>query len=298
MTVRDTLLLFLLGALWGSSFLFVRIAVPVLGPFPLVEVRVLVGGLILLVYAAWTRQAPDFRRYGGRIMLLGLINNAVPFVMIAFAQLRLTASLAALINATVPLFSAVVAAIWIRERLTVPKLVGLFLGLVGVLMIVGWRADNLDPSRVGSILLSLGASLCYGVAVVYSKVAFRDVRSVSIATGQLLAASAWVLPLALLNPVTKPVSGGILLAVLGLAVLATSAAYLIYFYLIEHAGPTNAASSTLLIPFFSALWGAVFLGERLQPNELAGFAIILVSLLLVTGLWRRVVPNRAQEAVS
>ena len=285
MNYRDTLLLFVLAALWGASFLFVRIAVPVLGPFPLVASRVILGGVILLAYAAMTGQVPDWRTHCRRYVLIGLFNNAIPFTLIAVAQLELTASLAALLNSTTPLFSAVIAAIWIKDRLTVPKLVGLLLGMIGVGIIVGWQNEDVDSTWVLSVLLMLGASLSYGIAVVYGKVAFKGVNPISTSIGQLMASSVMIFPIAVLNPPEQPIQPIIIVSVLGLAMLSTSIAYLIYFHLIESAGPTNAASVTLLIPFFSSLWGAIFLGEQIHSNEIIGFIVILVGLVLVTGLW-------------
>jgi drug/metabolite transporter (DMT)-like permease len=287
MKLRDVALLFVLAGLWGASFLFIRVAVPVLGPFPLVAARVLLGGLILLAYAASIGQTPDARTHWRRYLMIGLLNNVIPFTLIATAQLHLTASFAALLNSPPPLFSAIVATIWIKDKLTAAKVIGLLLGITGVGVIVGWQPVPLGTEQWVSILLMLGAACSYGVAAVYGRVAFAGVNPVSTATGQLLASSAMMLPLALLNPPTKPVEPVTVMAMLGLAVLSTALAYLIYFHLIRSAGPTSAASVTLLIPFFSSLWGSIFLGEQLHANEVIGFGIILVGLLLVTGLWQQ-----------
>lgn len=292
MSLRDTFLLFVLAALWGASFLFVRVAVPILGPFPLVASRVLLGGVVLLIYALIIGQTLEWRKHWRRFAIIGLLNNVIPYTLIAIAQLTLTASLAALLNATVPLFSAVIAAIWINDRLTVPKVVGLFLGIIGVGIIMGWQNEGLDSTRIVSILLMLGATLSYGVAVVYGKIAFSGINPIATSTGQLLSSSALILPIAMFNPPTETITGVTVISVLGLAVLSTSIAYLIYFHLIESAGPTNAASVTLLIPFFSSLWGAIFLGEQLHLNEVIGFMVILAGLLLVTGLWKQIIHQR------
>ncbi len=287
MKLRDAALLFVLAALWGASFLFVRVAVPLFGPFPLVAARVFIGGSILFIYASIVRQRPDWRAHWRRFLLIGLFNNAIPFTLISAAQLHLTASFAALLNATTPLFSAVIAALWINDRLTLPKIVGLLLGIIGVGIIVGWQPEALDTARLISIGLMFGATLSYAIAAVYGKVAFKGVNPLATSTGQLLSAGALILPLALLNPPPQAVTPVALLALLGLATLSTALAYLIYFHLIASAGPTPAASVTLLIPFFSSLWGALFLGEQLHANEIVGFGVILAGLLLVTGLWRQ-----------
>jgi drug/metabolite transporter (DMT)-like permease len=288
MKLRDVALLFLLAAVWGASFLFVRVAVPVLGPFPLVATRVLLGGLILFGYAASVGHAPDVRTHWRRYLIIGLLNNAIPFTLIATAQLHLTASFAALLNSPPPLFSAVIAAIWIKDKLTAAKLIGLLLGILGVGVIVGWQPVPLASEQWISILLMLGAAFSYGLAAVYGRVAFSGANPISTATGQLLASSLLMLPLALLNPPTKAIEPVTIVAMLGLAVLSTALAYRIYFHLIRSAGPTSAASVTLLIPFFSSLWGSIFLGEQLFANEVIGFVIIVVGLLLVTGLWKQI----------
>ncbi len=285
---HDVVLLLLLAALWGASFLFVRIAVPILGPFSLVAARVSLGGLILLIYARLIHQQFNWRDNWRRYMLIGLFNNAIPFTLIATAQLNLTASFAALLNATTPLFSAVIAAVWLKDRLTAAKLSGLMLGIVGVAIVVGWQPEAVDSIRLISIALMLGATFSYGIAAVYGKIAFKGGQPIATATGQLLSSSVLMLPLAILNPPPQTLQPVTILAVIGLAVLSTAVAYIIYFHLISSAGPTSAASVTLLIPFFSSLWGAVFLNEQLYANEIFGFVVILIGLCLVTGLWKPV----------
>jgi len=290
---RDVALLLLLAGLWGASFLFVRVAVPVLGPFPLVAARVALGGVILLFYASLIRQRLDWRSNWRRYALIGLFNNAIPFTLIATAQLNLTASFAALLNATTPLFSAVVAAVWLKDRLTLAKLLGLVLGMMGVGIVVGWQPETVNAVRLMSIGLMLAATFSYGIAAVYGKVAFKNNQPIATATGQLLSSSVLMLPLAALNPPQQPIQSVTVVAVAGLAVLSTAIAYIIYFHLIGSAGPTTAASVTLLIPFFSSLWGAIFLNEQLYVNEVLGFLVILIGLCLVTGLWKQFVPKAA-----
>ncbi|MBK8024059.1 MAG: DMT family transporter [Chloroflexi bacterium] len=289
MKLRDAALLFVLAAIWGAAFLFVRVAVPVLGPFPLVASRLLLGGVLLFVYASAIKQTPNWRAHWRRYVMIGIFNNAIPYVLISTAQLHLTASFASLLNATTPLFSAVIAALWIQDRLTVPKLIGLGLGIVGVGVIVGWQQQQVDAVWIVSVLLMFVSACSYGIAAVYSKIAFKGISPVSTATGQLLVAGGVVLPFAVLNPPQMDVQPLTILAVVALATLSTAVAFQIYFHLIASAGPTSAASVTLLVPFFSSLWAAIFLGEQLHANEIVGFFIILVGLLLVTGLWRYVV---------
>lgn len=290
---HDAALLLLLAALWGASFLFVRVAVPVLGPFPLVAARVALGGTILFCYALFIGQRLDWRKNAWRYLLIGLFNNAIPFTLIATAQLNLTASFAALLNATTPLFSAIIAAVWLNDRLTAAKLVGLVLGMVGVAIVVGWQPEALDSAHLISVGLMLGATFSYGIAAVYGKIAFKGGQPIATATGQLLSSSLLMLPLAAINLPQQPIQPVTVAAMGGLAILSTAIAYIIYFHLIGSAGPTSAASVTLLIPFFSSLWGAVFLNEQLFVNEILGFGVILIGLCLVTGLWKQIIPKAA-----
>ncbi len=287
MKLRDWGLLLVLAALWGASFLFIRVAVPTLRPFPLVLARVLIAGGLLLLYASLIRQQPDFRARWRQYLLLGLLNNAVPFTLISVASLNLTASFASILNATTPLFSAIVAAIWLKDRLSIRKLVGLAIGLTGVALVVGWSPIPLDTAGLLAISASLGAALSYGLASVYGKVAFKGAQPLHTAIGQLLGAGLLIAPLAVANPPTAAPTTTVILDVLGLALPCTALAYLIYFRLITSAGPVSAASVTMLVPFFGILWGAVFLGERIQVVQFIGLLVIIAGLVLVTGIQLR-----------
>lgn len=155
MGARDLGALLLLGALWGASFIFIRVAVPVLGPFVLVDLRVLLAAAALVLCAVVGGRFPKLRSNWRRFLGLGFLNAAVPFTLIAASEINLTASLAAILNSTTPLFAAVVAAVWIREVLTPRRIGGLLLGIVGVAVVVGWTPVTLSPV----VLLSIGASL-------------------------------------------------------------------------------------------------------------------------------------------
>jgi drug/metabolite transporter (DMT)-like permease len=291
MKLRDFGLLLTLAAVWGASFLFIRMGAPVLRPFPLVTIRVLLAGIALLIYAVIVAHQVDWRARWQHYLMLGLLNNALPYVLIATAQLNLTASLASMLNATTPLFSAVVAALWLKDKLSGKKILGLVLGLVGVAIIVGWRPTPLDSVSILSIGASLGAAGSYGVASVYAKQYFKGVPVLSVAIGQLFSAGLFTLPLAVLNPPVAMPSLTIVLAMIGLALVSTAFAYLLYFRLIATAGPTAAASVTFLIPFFSSLWGFIFLQEGIDPSEIVGFGVILMGLVLVLGLQVRIPGN-------
>jgi len=245
--------LLLLSALWGGSFLFMRIAAPVLGPVLLIELRVLIAGVALLVYMLVTRSAFDLRARWKHYLVIGIINSAIPFTLIATAELYLTAGLAATLNATSPLFGAVVAAIWINEALTKKKVIGLALGLLGVSILVGWSPFPFSLTLAISVAASLAAAACYGIGGVYTKVYMQGASSKAVATCSQLGAALVLLPLTFVAPSRHAPTPIVLLAVIALALLCTAVAYLLYFWLIEHAGPTRALTVTFLAPIFGVL---------------------------------------------
>ena len=282
--------LLLLSALWGGSFLFMRIAAPVLGPVLLIELRVLIAGVALLVYMLVTRSAFDLRARWKHYLVIGIINSAIPFTLIATAELYLTAGLAATLNATSPLFGAVVAAIWINEAITKKKVIGLALGLLGVSILVGWSPFPFSLTLAISVAASLAAAACYGIGGVYTKVYMQGASSKAVATCSQLGAALVLLPLMFVAPSRHAHTPIVLLAVIALALLCTAVAYLLYFWLIEHAGPTRALTVTFLAPLFGVLWGTVLLSEPLSLSTFIGFGIILLGTGFVTGIRLRKEP--------
>lgn len=298
MKVRDGGMLLLLAALWGASFLFIRIASPVLGPLVLIDLRVLIAGAALICYALGFARLPVFWSRWKAYLLLGAVNAALPFTLIAFAELHLPVSLAAILNATTPLFTAIVAALWLHECLTAKKVLGLVIGVVGVSILVGWGTLPLNTSLFLSAGASLAAACCYGIGGVYSKVAFKGTPPLTLAIGQQLAAGFLLLPFAALKLPTSVPPLLVMLAVVGLALLSTSVGYLLYFHLLANIGPTNTLSVTFLVPAFGILWGMLFLGEPLSFAWLLGLAVILFSLVFVTGIRFRPLVEHHSHAVS
>lgn len=283
MGARDLGALILLAALWGASYIFIRVAVPALGPFVLMGVRVALAAAVLALYAAvLARGMPKLRARWREFLIVGATNSAIPFTLIAAAELRLTASLAAILNSTTALFAAVVAAAWIGEALTARKVAGLFIGIAGVAVLVGW-----DPVPLtGAVLLAVGAmltaSLSYAVGGVYVKRTFAGVPPLAMAIGQQTGAAVFLLPLAAATIPKETPSLPVVLAALGLTLLSTAVAYLLYFRLIENVGPTKTLTVTFLIPVFGLLFGVLLLGEPVGVGTLAGFGIILYGVALVT----------------
>lgn len=284
---KDFGALLLLAALWGGSFLFIRVAVPVLGPIVLAELRFAIAGMGLLLFAGARGALPGLRRAWWKYLVLGALNGAIPSVLIATAELHLTASLAAILNATVPLCTALAGAIWLKEPLRIRTAAGIALGIAGVAVLVGWSALPRTPAVVLSICASMGAASSFGLVNVFAKVAFVRAAPLTLAIGQQLGASALLLPLAVPAAATRGptirVTPLLACAVLALALLCTSLGYLLFFYLIVRAGPLGAASVTLLTPVTGIAWGALFLREPVRPGAIAGCAVILASVVLVTG---------------
>jgi drug/metabolite transporter (DMT)-like permease len=279
----DGLLLILLSALWGASYLFMRIAGPALGPVVLMAFRVSIAVVILFAYLGILRQWPDFRRYWKPFLLMGILNNVIPFILIANAVIHLNASIAAILNATTPLFTAVVAAWWIKEPFGVRKATGVVLGMAGVAVLVGWSPLPLTPGVIAAALQALLAALSYGLAAVHARRHFTGVPPLHAAVGQLSGSTTILLPLGVLWLPRTPPDARVALSVVGLAVACTALAYVMYFRLIATTGATAAATVTFLIPFFSVLWGVMFLGEPLSVGMFIGLGAILSSVWLVLG---------------
>ncbi len=293
-TKKEMAALLVLSALWGGSFLFMRVAAPVLGPILLIELRVGIAGLALLAYMTATRTLPQLGRHWRQYLVIGALNSALPFVLIATASLRLPASLTSTLNATTPLFGAVIAALWLGERLTVRKISGLLLGLAGVVALMGLGPIPLNTPNLLAAGASLLGALSYGIAAVYTKARVSAGEPRTLAVYSQLSAALLLLPLVPFNLPGQLPSGVVVASVLGLALLSTAVAYLLYFFLILNAGPTKATMVTYLAPAFGMLWGALLLQEQLGPGNALGFGLILTSVALVSGTPRSDAAVRAQ----
>jgi drug/metabolite transporter (DMT)-like permease len=284
MRPRDFAGLVLLGALWGGSFLFIRVAVPALGPFLLAELRVGLAAVALFLFALAAGRVPEIRHRWRSFLVLGFLNAAVPFSLISAAEIHLTASLAAILNSTTVMFSAIVAAVWIGDVLTARKAIGIVFGIIGVSVLVGWDPLPLSGGVLLAVAAMLVASLSYALGATYAKRSFSGIPPLGMAIGQLGGAVALLLPLAAVSIPEVAPSFVVALSMLGLALLSTSVAYLIYFRLIENVGPTSTVTVTLLVPVFGLLFGVLLLDEPFGPGTLAGLAIILTSVVLITGI--------------
>lgn len=282
MTPIDSVVLLVLSLVWGASYLFIRVAVPVFGPATLVVLRVALGAALLWGFALALRRPVELRRHAAPLLLLGLLNAALPYLLISAAELRLTASFAAVLSATTPLFAAGFGAVWLDERLTPPRIAGLFAGIVGVAVMVGWSPVALTTASLAlSILAMLAASASYAASGIYARLRLRDVPVHTLALGQQLGAFAWlVVPGIVLAPSVAP-SAVAIWSVLALGVLSTAVAYLLYFRLLERVGPTKTSTVTYLVPMVGLAWGAVFLDEPMSGGMFVGLGLVLGSVVLV-----------------
>ncbi|BCO26723.1 hypothetical protein MIZ03_1608 [Rhodoferax lithotrophicus] len=281
----------LLGAIWGSSFLFTRFGVAEFGAIPTAGLRVAIAALCLLPLLLARGQWPALRQHWKKIFLMGLFNSGIPFALYAYALLSISTGLSSLLNATVPLFGAMVAWLWLKDRPHGMKIVGLLIGFIGVAMLA-WGKASFKPDASGlatgwAVLACLGACLCYGISASFTKRYLSGQPSLVIATGsQIGAALGLALPTLWLWPSQMP-SLTAWLALLAVGVLCTGVAYVLYFRLIDKVGAAGSLTVTFLIPVFAVLYGVVFLGEAVTGWMVLCGSIILSGTALSMGLLKR-----------
>jgi drug/metabolite transporter (DMT)-like permease len=291
MSLRDWMLIVLLSLVWGGSFFFAEIALLAFGPLSVVALRVSIAAAILLIIMRLRGiPVPSGSEAWTGLAIMGLINNVVPFSLIVWGQVHVTSSVASIFNATTPLFTVVVAHFLTSdEKMTAPKLAGVLLGVAGVATMSGGTAlTGFDMANIGQFAI-LGAALSYALASIWGR-RLRGLPPLAAAAGMLLASSVVMVPLAMIAeaPLAASPSTGIVLAVIGLAAVSTSFAYLIYFRLLASAGSTNLMLVTLLIPVSAMSLGIAFLGERPGITAFLGMGLIFAGLACVDGrLFRR-----------
>ncbi len=285
MKASDVVELLILAALWGGSFLFLRIAAPVLGPIWLIEIRVLIAGLALLPLLIRANIWGEVRRNAFPLFVVGCINSALPFSLLAFASIFLPTGFTSILNATAPLFGTLVAAIWIKEKLTLGRAVGLALGFIGVMSLIGWKPLETTPSFLIAVGAGLLAALLYAIAAPYTQQQLSGVPPIAIATISQLSAAIFLLPALPFTPPKVIPSASVLLAVLTLALFCTSIAYLLYFRLIQNVGSTTALSVVYLVPVFAILWGAIFLSEPITIAMGLGCGLVLLGTAIANNLF-------------
>ncbi len=282
MPISSALQLIALAAIWGSSFLFMRISVTSLGPAYLIEARVLLAALFLLSVAFVMKRKLNLLQYKKHFFIIGLFNTALPFLLFAYAAQTLNASTLSILNSTAAIWGTAIGVIWTKTPLTKKASLGLVLGVIGVAILVGWDAESLGEDSGLAITAGIMAAACYGIASNYTKTA-PQISSFNNAHGNMWAASLIVLPLLPFFPARETVSIDIATSVVALGVLCTGVAYLLYFKLISDVGASSALSVTFLIPAFGIFWGHLILDETVGWNTLFGTLLVVTGTMLVTG---------------
>ncbi len=278
----------LLAAIWGASFLFMQLAVADFGVMATACVRVAIGALFLLPMVALRGQLPLLGRHWKAIFFCGLLNSGIPFACYSFAVLSISTGLAAILNATTPMFGALVAWAWLKDRPDASRITGLVVGFAGVALLAGEKA-SLKPGASGiasawAVLACLGACLCYGLAASFTKKRLTGLPPLVTATGSQMGATLGLLVPALAWMPTQLPGTTAWLAVAAAGVVCTGVAYVLYFRLIERAGPARALAVPFVVPVFAVIYGAVFLGEKLTPWMVGCGAVIVLGTALSTGL--------------
>ena len=278
--------------MWGSSFLFTRVAVLEFGTFTSAGLRVVIGAAVLLLILLAKRQLGALGQDWRKTFFVGILNSAIPFVCFAWALLTITTGLSSIMNATVPLFGALVAWLWLKDRPNASRILGLAIGFIGILMLA-WDSVSHQPgaAQPGSlndniypILALLLACLCYGIAASFAKRFLTQVPPLLTAAGSQCGASlALLLPMLWFWPAHNP-SPTAWAAMLMSGVVCTGLAYILFFRLIERIGPAKAMTVTFLIPVFAVFFGVVFLGEAVTLWMLVCGLVIVCGTALSTGL--------------
>lgn len=278
----------LLAAIWGASFLFMHLGAVELGALPTAGVRVAIAATFLLPLLAFQGRAPLLRQHWKYLLAVGVMNSAIPFACLSFALLTISTGLSSILNATVPLFGAAVAWVWLKDRPGSWRVVGLLIGFCGVALLASNKA-SFQPGASGlatgwAVLACLVACFFYGFSASFARRYLAQVPSLVLATGSQLGAAIGLAPLAWWFWPDHAVSTQAWLAVLALGVVCTGVAYILYFRLIERIGPAKALAVTFAVPVFAVLYGVVLLGEVVTPWMAGCGLVILLGTSLSTGV--------------
>lgn len=284
MKFSDIVELVALGAVWGASFLFMRIAAPEFGAAVLVEVRVAIGALFLLPIFLFRSDVSELKLQWKKLTILSVLNSAAPFYLLTFATLSITGGFAAILNATAPMWAALLAWVWLSDRLGASQIVGLIIGFVGVLLLV-WNKVNFDfDGTTLAILAGIIAAVFYAIGGNYTKKNMSGMNPLAIATGTMIAAAIVLFPVAVYLWPSEPISTRSWIAAIIMGIASTSIAYILYFRLIRNVGPAKAITVTYLIPAFAMFWGAIVIDETVTPIMVVGCLIIFIGTALATGM--------------
>src|SRR3954447_3968961 len=272
-----------LGAVWGAAFLFLRIASPEIGPAWAAEVRLAIGAAVLVLVAGRATWRVARTRLVS-FLLVGALFSALPFTLIAVATITLPAGFTALLNAATPLFTAAIAVGFMGQRVSARLATGPAVGVVAVILLVGWSPLEPGPTTLLAVAAGLGAPASYAVAGNLVRARLSDVPPTELATGMLTGGAIIALPVALLSGTPGPLATDGAISLLGVGILSTAVAWPIFCRVLRRTTPTAASTATFIVPAFALAWGSLVLAEPVGVGLLLGFALILVSLMLVLGI--------------
>ncbi|MBO1256886.1 DMT family transporter [Alteromonas sp. 5E99-2] len=283
MQLSSLVALFILAAIWGASFLFMRISAPEFGVITLVFIRALLAGIVLIPFVIAAKATKDLKQHWKAMAIVGLFNTAIPFALFNYSSLHLQAGVNAILNGTAPMFAALIAFIWLKDKLNIIAICGLVLGFAGVIAI---SYDKTHGSTISAIpiLAALAATFCYGVAANYIKKSVIGCNPIALATGSQIFAALVLFPPMLFDIPPEVPSNLAWFSALGLSIFGTGIAYLLYFYLIGKEGASKAITVAYLVPLFGIIWGVLFLKESLSISVLLGGVLILLGVMLTTGV--------------
>ena len=281
MKTNDLLRLLLLAAIWSGSFIFMKVLAPVLGPVATASLRLLIAGVVLSIYFRVIKFDVNWKEHWKHYVLIGVVNSSVPFLFYAFAALHIPASLSVILNSSTPLFAAIFAAIWLNDKLTPIKILGLILGITGVGFVAIKEAITISEFGMIAAIACLTAAMCYGIAGTYIKKYASFLKPLAVAGASQLAAGVALLPFIALSPIKGEINLTIVLNMLALSLLCSGLAYILYFRLIANVGPAKAATVPMIMPAFGLVWGVIFLNEKITAQMILGCVLIVAGLILV-----------------
>ena len=270
------ILITILGAVWGSAFMFIKIATPELGPIALVNIRLAVAGLIFIPFLLQQKYLKHFRRNFKNILVLSVINTALPFSLFAYASLESSSNMLSILNGTTAIMAVVISTIWLKIRLNFFQIMGVFIGLFGIVVLA--NPDNVYISMKATIFC-LSAAFCYALSANYIQKFAYKTNTIVLIGWSLVIATVLLLPITFFNLPSQFPSNSVIFSILWLGVISTGVAFLGYVRLIEKVGAVKTATVAYFIPVFGVIWGYVFLGEPITLQILIGMILILIGIV-------------------
>ena len=269
-------LITILGAVWGSAFMFIKIATPELGPIALVNIRLAVAGLIFIPFLLQQKYLKHFRSNLKNILVLSVINTALPFSLFAYASLESSSNMLSILNGTTAIMAVVISTIWLKIRLNFFQIMGVFIGLFGIVVLA--NPDNVYISMKATIFC-LSAAFCYALSANYIQKFAYKTNTIVLIGWSLVIESLLLLPITFFNLPSQFPSNNVIFSILWLGVISTGVAFLGYVRLIEKVGAVKTATVAYFIPVFGVIWGYVFLGEPITLQILIGMILILIGIV-------------------